>query len=357
MQNNYKYLRIVPIYIFFILSVVFKIFFSTTFSYALDLDIQNIEISKPFEINFKKTEAIDEGFIKAFSNLMSKITISSDQDKIKNIPLSEIKSMVNMFSVREEKFIENNYYVNLDVSFNKNEVYSFLENRNIFPASPTSKKLFLMPILIDTNDIFIFSKNIFYEYWNEKKEDYELLEYILPSEDLDDIQLIKKNSLNLETYEFGEIINKYSLDDYIIILIFKDQESLKVLSKINFNNKELIDHHIFQNIDTKKNMDFEKVIVKLKEIYEDYWKKNNIINTSIKLPLTISLDIKNNKKINEFEKSLSELDLISYFSIYKFNNQEIFYKIVFNGSPKKFLTEMRDNGYEFDTQKKIWNLK
>ena len=104
-------------------------------------------------------------------------------------------------------------------------------------------------------------------------------------------------------------------------------------------------------------MDFEKVIVKLKEIYEDYWKKNNIINTSIKLPLTISLDIKNNKKINEFEKSLSELDLISYFSIYKFNNQEIFYKIVFNGSPKKFLTEMRDNGYEFDTQKKIWNLK
>ena len=357
MQNNYKFLRISTLYIFFILSVPFKIFFSTTFSYALDLDIQNIEISKPFEINFKKTEAIDEGFIVAFENLISKITISSDQEKIRNIPLSDIKSMVNMFSVREEKFIENNYYVSLDVSFNKYEVFSFLEKKNIFPASPASKKLFLMPILIDENDVFIFSNNIFYKNWNLKRDDFELLEYILPSEDLEDIQLIKKNSLNLEKYDFKEIINKYSIDDYIIILIFKDRDSFKILSKINFSENELIDHQKLENIKLEKNLEFEKIIDKLKIIYEDYWKKNNLINTSIKLPLTISLNVNDNKKINEFEKSLSELDLISYFSIYKFNNQEIFYKIIFNGSPKKFLTEMKNIGYEFDTQRKIWNLK
>ena len=35
---------------------------------AKSFDIENIEISKPFEINFDKNKVIDEGFKKAFKN-------------------------------------------------------------------------------------------------------------------------------------------------------------------------------------------------------------------------------------------------------------------------------------------------
>lgn len=357
MQNNFKLIKFKLLYISFIFITLIKIFFSTGISHAIDLNIKNVEVSKPFQINFDKNEAIDEGFNIAFRNLMTKIIMSTDQKKVKDIPLSEIKGMIDMFSIKEEKFIKNNYYVNLDVSFNKNEIFSFLEEKNIFPSAPSSKKLLLIPILIDENNVFLFSNNIFYNNWNLDKKKNHLLDYILPSEDLEHIQIIEKNFMNIEQYDFKEIISKYSLKDFIIVLIFKDKNTLRVLSKINLDGNISIDNNNFEEVNLENKKDFIKVLDKLQATYEDYWKQRNQLNTSIKLPLTVSININNNIKINNFENILSEIDLISNFFIYKFDNKKIFYKIIFNGSPKKFLNEMKNNGLEFDTQKKVWNLK
>ena len=86
----------------------------------------NIEISKPFEINFDKNEVIDKGFKEAFFELVSLIVNSSDTKKINQVKLNEIKGMVESFSIKEEKFINEIYYVNLGVSFNKKKVFNFL---------------------------------------------------------------------------------------------------------------------------------------------------------------------------------------------------------------------------------------
>ena len=62
-------------------------------------------------------------------------------------------------------------------------------------------------------------------------------------------------------------------------------------------------------------------------------------------------------KLIKFENTLSELDLVNYFSIKKFNNKYLYYEIIFNGTPTNFLNIMKDKNYKFDTQKKIWILE
>ena len=125
---------------------------------------------------------------------------------------------------------------------------------------------------------------------NDKKD---LLEYIIPNEDLDDIILIKKGFDNLEKYHFEEIIYKYSLNDYIISIFYIGREKIRVLSKINLNDNLILDNHEYSNYES---LDELKLIIKnLKVKFNDLWKKENIINTSIKQPLTISVDIR--KKI------------------------------------------------------------
>ena len=47
--------------------------------------------------------------------------------------------MIESFSIKEEKFINERYYVNLGVSFNKKKVFNFLEKKNIFPSVPIKK--------------------------------------------------------------------------------------------------------------------------------------------------------------------------------------------------------------------------
>jgi hypothetical protein len=51
-----------------------------------------------------------------------------------------------------------------------------------------------MPILIDIEkkQIKLFSENPFYLNWNNKNEKHYLLKYILPNEDLEDINILKK---------------------------------------------------------------------------------------------------------------------------------------------------------------------
>ena len=70
-----------------------------------------------------------------------------------------------------------------------------------------------------------------------------------------------------------------------------------------------------------------KLISILKTIYEDEWKSINLINTSIKLPLTLYLSAKNYEKIQLFEKTLESLDLISEYMVFSFNSEEIVFKI------------------------------
>ena len=64
-----------------------------------------------------------------------------------------------------------------------------------------------------------------------------------------------------------------------------------------------------------KKEDLNLILANLKTTYENYWKNINQINTSIKLPLTISINANQHKKIQILENSLNELDLVSSFKI------------------------------------------
>ena len=107
------------LYNFFIFLSLFIFFFSTAKVQGKAFDISDIEISQPFEINFNKNSVIDSGFKKAFSELISTIVRSTDQSKIGRIRLNEIKAMINSFTIKEEKFVNEIYHLNLGVSFNK----------------------------------------------------------------------------------------------------------------------------------------------------------------------------------------------------------------------------------------------
>ena len=85
-------------------------------------------------------------------------------------------------------------------------------------------------------------------------------------------------------------------------------------------------------------------MIELKNTYENYWKGLNKINTSIKLPLHVSIDSSEYKKILNLENVLDELDLVFSYEISQFDNEMIYYKIIYNGQPNKFLIDLiREN--------------
>jgi len=353
-NTHYKTISILFIFLFLLI-----FFFSTVKVRAKAFEISDIEISKPFEMGFNKNKVINEGFQKAFKKLILLVVNSSDQKKINNIKLNEIKFMIESFSIKEEKFINEIYYLNLGVSFNRKKIFKYLETKNIFPSIPNKKKILYLPIVIeeDKKNLFIFTNNKIFKKWNRYIEDQHLIEYVLPTEDLEDLEMIKKKYDSLEQYDFKEIINKYYLNDAIISLIFKNKNKIRILSRISIKNDVYLKNKSFAGLDLNNLNHVEKVIRDLKTDFEDHWKTINQINTSIKLPLRIKVQSSSEKKIKIFENVLKETDLIYDFFINKFDNQYIVYEIIFNGSPDIFLKMMSEKKLNFDFREKDWVLK
>ena len=359
MQNINKFFRLQKVYIFFISFVLFIIIFSTSILYANPFKVSDIEISSPFELNFKKNKVIDRGFKDSFFNLLSMITTSGDKNKINNVSLKEIKNMIDSFTISDEKFVNNEYFAKLETSFNKKKVLNFLERKNIFPSTPIKNKVLLVPILvnIDLDEIYLFTNNIFYEKWNENNKNYYLLDYLLPSEDIEDLNKVQEISKSIESYDFMDLIKKYNIKDYIISIIFYNKDEVKVLSKINFNNSLKINNQRYSNMNLSEEKNFQIILEDLKVIYENYWKKDNEINTSIKLPLTISMNSKKYKKIKLLEDTLYNMDLVSNFYVLKFNSSNIYYKIIFNGSPKTFMNDIGKKNFEIIMKNNVWTVQ
>jgi hypothetical protein len=349
------------LYIFFWILSLFLFFFSTTKVHSKAFEITNIEISKPFEKDFNKNQVLDEGFNKAFFKLIRSLIKSSDLNKVNIVKLKEIKSMIESFTIQEEKFINEIYYVNLGVSFERKKIFKYLEKKNIFPSQPIKETFLFIPIIIDENinELKIFSNNILYKNWNKFDENNQsdLIKYILPTEDLEDYNLIKEKYDAIENYDFKEITEKYFLKNTIIAMMFKNEKEIRVLSRISIKNETLIKNKSFNNLSLNDEEKIALMIDELKKIYEDTLKEYNQINTSIKLPLIIRVDNDNSDNLIRFEKTLEEMDLINKFSIQKFDKSFIYYEIIFNGTPKLFLEIMSKNEYEIDNQKRIWVLK
>jgi len=359
MQIINKFYKLLNVYIYFILFALLIVFFSTTYSNANAFKVSNIEISSPFELNFEKNSVIDKGFETSFSELISMITTSGDRKKIKNVSIKELKGMIDSFTISDERFINNEYFANLETTFSKKKVFKFLENENIFPSIPQRNKVLLFPILIETkdNNINLFNNNIFYNKWNEQKNSYDLLNYLLPSEDIEDLIKLQRTSKDIETYDFSNLINKYDIKDSIILIIYKEGNSIRTLSKINLNNTLKIQNKNYPKIDIMNVDDFSKIVKSLKQLYEDQWKKNNEINTSIKLPITIYINSKKTKKIIKLEQALDSIDLVSDFNILNFNSENIQYKITYNGTPNIFLNDMRKKNLVLEMENNIWTIK
>ena len=353
-KKIYNYL-----YIFFLVLIIIFSEFSTNFAKAKNFVINDIEIQEEYDLNFDKIKVVDRAFKKAFEILISKILQSENKSILRSINLNQIKSFVESFSIREEKFVDNNYQAKINVDFNKKDLVNYLNSKGVITSSINSLDVVILPILIDLkkNQIFSYSNNPFFLNWNLNNEKYHQINYVLPNEDIEDFSIIRKNVSDIENYNFNEIFNKYNVKNRILLVLLKQDNLIKVFSKLNLENSKMYINKELKNLNFKDLDQINKAILDLKDDYENKWKSLNKINTSIILPIRLSIDSNNFTLSNNLENYLNEVDLISNYKIENFNSKQIIYKIIFNSTPDKFLKIMESAKFKIDTSKDIWKLQ
>ena len=354
-KKIYSYL-----YILFLILVLNFSEFSTSKALSKNFIISEVELTENYNQNFDKSKVIDKGFLLAFKILINKILENKDHGKVENILIQEVKYLVDSFSIVNENFINKKYQAKLEVQFDRRKVIKYLNKKNIFSSLPKKINSFILPILIDTkeyDELYYFNQNIFYNLWEDVSKNYFLIKYILPNEDIEDYLIIKKNLDNIDKYNFEEILNKYQLENHIILILLKNDKNLRIYSKIKFENKKMFLNKSYNNFDINNKSQIKSIILEIKNLYEDRWKSINKLNTTIELPIRLSINSKNYKLSKKLENILKNLDFVSSFKIEKFNNNEIIYRIIFNSTPQNFLEDMKLSGLEIETSKSIWKIK
>ena len=358
MYTKKEFFKIVS-YVIICLSTFFLSLITPTTAQSKIFKIEAIEVSEPFDAKFDKERVINKAFLMAFEELTSSIITTKYKLNIKRTKLSDIKYLIESFEIKNESFLDKKYLAKLNVNFNKKRTLNFFEKKNIFPSLKKNKDFLTILIFLDNekNQIFLYENNPFYENWNNRKEKFFLINYILIDEDIEDIKLINENKENIENYQFEEIIKKYDTDDYIVSIIFDNKKEIRILSKFFFDGNLKIINQKYKGVNLTNQDELENLIFKTKINLEDLWKSNNLINTSLKLPINLQLNPKDTYKIVNLEKKMDTIDLIYDYYVTNISSTNLNYKIIFNGSPDQFLKIMAENNIKIDIENEIWKIK
>ena len=337
-------------FIFIILIVLFKT--GNVLSNNNIFNVNNVEINK--EIYKNKEKIINQAFVKAFDQLLNRVLLREDYKRLSNTNLKEIKELILYYQIINTE--ENNEIdaTNMNVFFDKDKMHNFFNNRNVLYSDVTDTEVILFPLLKKGEKYFIYTKNYFYNNWN-KKDFSELIQYILPSENIEDIQLINTYKENIFELNISNFFKEYDLENIVFLNIDMTKDTAKIYINTRIEGKKLF-------IKNKKKLDQEnfnnQIILEIKNIITDLIKSQNLID--VKTPSFLNVAIKlNNKKSNlaEFNNRIKNIDLIDNFYVQQINKDYVLVKIRYLGKISKIINKLKKQNIDLQMIKGQWELK
>jgi len=332
------------------------LFFSKSFSEENVFTINDVAVKGEIDLNFSREKYINKAFVDSFDILMNKILLSSDLVKIDKIELEQIKRLVKNFQIIDEKFSKNEYKAKFKLFYNEAKVKNFLGKKNISFSQPDNISAVFFPVFFINNEIQSFGENFFYKKWNEIKIKNELINFILPIDDLEDVSQIIKMKNKIEELNIERLVNKYNVKSYVFALMDYQDSKLNIHIKTNFNNNKISKNFLYNIESIKDEKILTNVLSDLKIKITDLWKEENLINILMPLSIRVQYQYKDLKDLDKLRNILYNMSIINSYTLEEFNIKNSFFKIYYYGNPKKLRSELVKFGYYLKNDQGYWRL-
>ena len=294
---------------------------------------------------------------KGFDQLINRLLLNEDQSKVSNIDYSSIKQLIQYYNIVKNLDNKNNL-VNFSVTFDKDKIYNLFYKENISYSDILDKEFYILPIIIEKNDIFIFSNNYFYDNWN-KTEDIKLIEFIPLLENIEIIQKINQSRNNLLDLKLELIFQEYFDKNLALILIENFNTEEKIYLKAKIQDKIIVKRFSFQKKDSDKEKFYEKIIINLKEDITNLVKSQNLIDIRTPSFLNVILNLKNDFNLVNLNSKIKNISLIENIFVQEFNKDNVLIKIKYLGKLEKIKNQLKEeniNLYQINDQWIISNI-
>jgi hypothetical protein len=334
------------------------LFFTKTQNVFAKIDtfvVDNIVVVGKMNSNNYREKYLQVAFKKGFENLTNNILKKKDQKKLLSIDLKTIKSFIENYQIIQEEILDDIYTIKVLMTFNRDLTSQFFHRKNITYSEIVKLELIVFPILILNSELQAFSQNKFFKEWNEQK-DFENINFILPVENVDDIEFIKNNLQSLEEIDLSELVDNYEIKNSAILILRHDEGELNVFFKVDFKDVEKATRvkFIVENLTNKEVR--ADIIKSLKININDLWKEQHLIDISVPSYLTFKIKTEKPETLKNVIKKIKKIDLINSCIVWELSKNSAKIKIKYFGKIKNLQDELTDNGFEFKILHNEWNL-
>ncbi len=316
--------------------------------------VNNIPILKEKNVSNKKTadKAIKDGF----EILKEKIILENDKKILNSLSLRQIKDLVAYYQI-DESHDENDNKIYFNILFDKKKMHNLFFQKNISYSEIIDKEIYLLPILEVDEQFYIFNKNVFYEKWNKIYDD-DLIEFILPQENIEIIQLVNKNKNNILDLNINELFKEYSGKNLSLIIIQKkNANEKKVFLRSKILGKNVDKNLIFKNIFDNQEEFFDNIIALIKKDLINTIKSLNLVDIKTPSFLNTQFTLNKNNNLAELNKRLKKIESIENIIVQNFNNKNIFLKIKYLGKLDKIIQQLEKEKIILKLIGDQWSIK
>ena len=363
---KYRYIKFFIIFFFIILSKIS--FLTSETSDNKIFTVKNIYVEVESSSSSKARErALIDAQLKGFKNLMNKMLLESEYEKIDNITIEKVTGFVDAIEIQSEKTSSSKYIGNITINFSERKILNFLNNNNIKFTSLKSKPLLILPIYKFAGVTYLWEKkNIWRNIWVNNANNNDGLIPIKSSEGkfsdfiyFNQDQAIKKNLTNLE------LLAKSHNTTGVLIAILKKKFN-RDKSKIVFN----LNLSIYR-FDGEKNSNYEEsteiyineysentlndIKLQVENFVNQQWKTANVISSQKKLQKITVIFNSLNDWIN-IKKIINDISIIDRYNISNFSHDKAIINLSFSGNLNQLKVAFKQSDLEFNLKSKQLNL-
>ena len=218
------------------------------------------------------------------------------------------------------------------------------------------KELYVLPILLKKNEIYVFNNNFFYQNWNKFYQD-KLIEFILPLENIEIIQYINNNKNNLIKLDLDILLKEYKNKNIAFVLIDDNNDDKKIYLKSKIQKKNISKGIDFKKQNLKSEEIYEQIITTTKKEIIDLVKSVNLID--IRTPAFLNIQLKLNKNTNlvEFNNRIKKIDSIENIYVQEISKDYMNIKIKYLGKLDKIISQLKNNKINLQLINEQWVIK
>lgn len=339
--------------IFFILVIFLKT--------GNDLSADNLFYVNNVEILKKKTSntevLVNEAIMKGFKELINKVLLKKDQQKLSDLSFSKIKELISHYQIIEtDKESKKKDIILFNIKFDQDKIHNLFYERGILYSDISQDELYLLPILKKDDQIYIYTKNYFYDNWNKIRK-YDFVEFILPIENIEIIQILNINSNNLINVQIKEIFKEYENKNTALIFIEESNSVIeKIFLKTNIMGKNINKSIQIQDSNLGQEKFYSKIIDETKNEIVNLIKSQNLID--IRTPSFINVNFLSSKKNNlvDLNKRLESIELIENIYVQELNSEYVILKMKYLGKINKIIKQMESQNIIMKLTNDQWSL-